>query len=111
MTRYSVQPRDRIIVNGDGSLPFAENMSKSINKNISKNLRGKYSQKFLDHAKKSAIDALKITSKIIIPKTAEATGDLIGNKIANRITKTVANKHDKEIPKERYICSRKTEKY
>ena len=115
MTRYSVQPRDRIIVNGDGFLPFAENMSKSINKNISKNLRGKYSQKFLDHAKKSAIDALKITSKIIIPKTAEATGDLIGNKIANRITKvsrrlpqnnseTMTNKHDKErymLPEEK----------
>ena len=115
MTRYSVQPRDRIIVNGDGFLPFAENMSKSINKNISKNLRGKYSQKFLDHAKQSATDALKITSKIIIPETAEATGDLIGNKIANRITKvsrrlpqnnseTMTNKHDKErymLPEEK----------
>ena len=44
----------------------------------------------------------------------EATGDLIGNKIADRITKVskdsqqnnseaVKNKHDKEISKERYI--------
>ena len=45
-------------------------------------------------------------------ETAEATGDLIGNKIANKITKasisspqnnseTITNEHDKEIPKER----------
>ena len=33
----------------------------------------------------SATDVLKITSKRVIQKTAEATGDLIGNKIANGI--------------------------
>ena len=67
-------------------------------------------QKLLDHAKKYATDALKISSKRAIQETAEATGDLIGNKIANRITggsknlqQTVANEHDKEIPKERYV--------
>ena len=38
-------------------------MGKNIGKNISKNLSGKYSQKLLDHAKQSAADALKITSK------------------------------------------------
>ena len=36
-------------------------------------------QKPLDHTKKSATDALKTSS--------EKTGDFIGNKIANRITK------------------------
>ena len=52
--------------------------------------------------------------KCVIQKTAEATGDLISNKIANKITKhilkifknnskTVANEHDKEIPKEKYV--------
>ena len=52
--------------------------------------------------------------KRVIPKKTEATGDLIGNKIADRITKvsrsspqnnseTIINKHNKEIPKERYI--------
>ena len=77
-------------------------------------MSGKYSQIRLDHAKKSATDALKTSSKRVIQKTAEATGDLIGNKIANRITKvsknsqqnnseTTVNGHDKEIPKERYI--------
>ena len=57
--RYSVQPRDRMFVKGYGFLSFAKN----IGKNISKNLSGKYSQKLLDHAKQSAADAIKTTSK------------------------------------------------
>ena len=56
-------------------------MGKNIGKNISKNLSGKYSQKLLDHAKRSAADALKTTSKRVIQKTAEETGDLIGRKM------------------------------
>ena len=106
MIRYSVQPRDRIFAKGYGFLPSA--------KNIGKNVSGKYGQKLLDHAKKSATDALKTYSKRVIQKTAEATGDLIGDKIANKITgvsknlqqnksETVTNEHDKEIPKERYV--------
>ena len=87
MMRYSVQPREKIYVKGYGVLPFAKNMGKNIGKNIIKNLSGKYSQKRLDHPKQSATDALKTTSKIVIQKTAESTGDLIGNKIADRITK------------------------
>ena len=50
-------------------------------------MSGKYSQIPLDNAKKSDTDALKTTWKKVIQKTAEATGDLIGNKIANTITK------------------------
>ena len=38
-------------------------MGKNIGRNISKNLRRKYSQKLLDHAKKSATDALKTSSQ------------------------------------------------
>ena len=60
-------------------------MSNNIGKNIMKNLSGKYRQKLLDHAKQSATDALKTASKIQIHKTAEATGNLIGNKIADKI--------------------------
>ena len=56
-------------------------------KNISKNLTGKYSQKRLDFAKKSAINALKTISEKVTQKTADATGDLVGNKIANKIIK------------------------
>ena len=54
---------------------------KNIRKNKSKNLSGNYSHKLLDHAKKSATYALKTTSNRVIQKTAEATGDLSGNKI------------------------------
>ena len=41
----------------------------------------------LDHAKQSATDTFKTASKRAIQKTAEGTGDLIGNKFANKIKK------------------------
>ena len=44
---------------------------------------GKYSQTLLHDAKQSATDVLKTSSKRVIPKTTEPTGDLIGNKIDN----------------------------
>ena len=47
----------------------------------------KYCQKPLDHAKQSASDARKTTSKKVIQKTVKATGDLNGNIIANKIIK------------------------
>ena len=40
----------------------------------------------MDTATKTRIDAAKTTSKRVVQKTAEAAGDLIGNKIADRIT-------------------------
>ena len=46
-------------------------MVKNIRKNISKNLSDKYGKKILDHAKQSAADAPKTTSKRVIQKTAE----------------------------------------
>ena len=48
-------------------------------------MSGRYSQKFLDHAKQSGIDAFKTAPKKVIQKAAEITGDLIGNKAANKI--------------------------
>ena len=39
---------------------------------------------------------LKKTGKKVLTKSAEATGDLIGNKIADRITKSSRNKDQKE---------------
>ena len=78
MTRYSVQPRDRIYVKRYGCLSFP--------KNVSKNLILKYSQTPPDLAKQSATDNLNCFEKKI-KKTAEAIGDLIGNKIAKNITK------------------------
>ena len=89
MMRYSIKPRNRIFVKGYEFLSFAKNMGKNIGKNIRKDLSGKYNQKLLDDAKQSATDALKTTSKREIQKIVEATGDLIGNKIVNRITKVL----------------------
>ena len=87
---------------------------KRIGKIISKNLNCKYSQKFLDHPKQSATDALKTASKRVVQKTAEGTGDLIGNKIAGRITKfsktspqNNSQTSEQEILTERYISPEK----
>ena len=57
----------------------------SFGKNIGKSLSNKNGQKLLDRAKKSTTDAIKTASKRVIQKTAETTGDLIGNKIADKI--------------------------
>ena len=78
--RYSVEPKGRICVKGHGFLSFAQNMVKHSSH--------KYSQKPLDTAKRSTTDAIKTVSKRAIQKTAEATGNLIGNKIADEITNT-----------------------
>ena len=38
MTKYLVQLRDKMLVEGYGFLSFTKNMGKSISKNVSKNL-------------------------------------------------------------------------
>ena len=82
--RYSIEA-----MKGYGFLSFAKNMIK--------NLYNKYGQKLLDSAKKSTADAIKTASKKAIPKAAEATGDLIGNKTADKIT-SVLKRSTKELP-------------
>ena len=113
--RYSIEPRDRIYVKGYGFLSFAKNMGKS--------LSNKYGQKLIDSAKKSTTNAIKTASKRAIKKTAEATGDLIGNKTADKITSVSKKKSTKELqyndetkekeveitsPKKRYISPEET---
>ena len=71
---YSIEPTERRYVKGYGFLSFA------------RNLNNKYGQTLVDSAKRSATDTFKIASKRAIQKTAEATEDLIGNKIADKIT-------------------------
>ena len=61
----SAQPRDRIFVKGYRFLSFAKNFGE----NIGKNLSSKYRQKHFDHAKQSAINALKTASKRTIRKS------------------------------------------
>ena len=55
---------------------------------MGKSLSNKYSQKLLGSAKKSTTDAIK---------RAEATDDLIGNKIAGKITSVSKKKSTKEL--------------
>ena len=86
--RYSIEPRDTIYAKGYGFLSLAKNMGKSLSK--------KYGQKVLDSAKKSITDAVRTASKREIQKTVEATGDLIGNKSADKIT-NVSKKSAKEL--------------
>ena len=74
--RHSVEPKFRKYVKGYGFLSFT------------KIFGNKYGKKLMDTATKTGIDATKTTSKRIVQKTAEATGDLIGNKIADKITPT-----------------------
>ena len=116
---YSIEPRDRIYVKGQGFLSFAKIMGT--------HLSNKYSQKLLDMAKKSTTDAIKTASKRAMQKTAEAKGNLVGNKIADKITsvsmelqskKTQNNKSEadsdslKDIPKKKiHISRRKTTNY
>ena len=87
--RYSIEPRDRIYVKGYGFMSFA--------KNIGKNLSNKYSQKIIDTTKKSATDAITTVSQRAIQKTAEAAGDLVGNKIADKIS-SISKKSTKKLP-------------
>ena len=109
--RYSIEPRERRHVKGYGFLSFARNIGRHGAK-VAKNMSNKYSQKPVDTAKKSATDAIKTASKRAIQKTAEATGDLVGKKIADKITSASKKSHNEkiqpnevnnEIPKERYI--------
>ena len=60
ITRYSVQPSDRMFIKDYGFLSFGKNMCKNIGKNICKSLNSKYSpgvlsmrQKLLDHVNQS----------------------------------------------------------
>ena len=63
MIHYSVQPWDQIFAKSHGFLSFAKSMGKYIDKNIGKNLRGKYIQKLLHHIKQTTKDAFKTASK------------------------------------------------
>ena len=78
--RYSIEHRHSTFVKGYEFLSFA----KIIDKSISKNLSGKYSKKFLNHAKQSA------SFKKAIQKTGEASGDMFYNKIADIVNTSTA---------------------
>ena len=64
----------------------------------------------MDRATKTGIDAANTVSKRVVKETVEATGDLIGNKIADKIT-SIAKPKEKETKKtdEIYIPPEKTQ--
>ena len=72
--RYSTERRFRKYVKGYSFLLFARKFGD------------KYGKKLMDTATKTGVDAPKTASKRVVQKTAKATGDLIGNKIADKIT-------------------------
>ena len=57
----------------------------------------------MDTATKTWIDAAKTASKKIVHKTVEATGDLIRNKIADKITSVAKSKEKTNKTDEIYI--------
>ena len=100
-------------------MSFAKIVARSIGKSIGINLSSKHSQKHFDHAKQSATDAFKTDSKIAIQKTAGATDDLIGNRIADKlqesqkfhhkiIQREILNMMEKYIDKD--ICLQKKDR-
>ena len=91
--RHSLEPEYNKYVKGYGFLSFARNFGDQYGKSInnSKNVK-----KLMDDATKISKDFAKIADKKIIHKSAEATGDLVGNKIAGKITSMGKQKSKKE---------------
>ena len=85
--RYSTEPRFRKYVKGYGFLSF------------SRKFDDKYGKKLMDIATKTGMNTAKTASKRAVQKTAEATGDLIENKIADRIT-SIGKPKEKEKTEE-----------
>ena len=101
--RHSLESRYRKYVQGQGFMSFAKNIGNKYGKkifdksiNVSKKYGKKYGNKLLDNSLSAGKDFAKIASKKVLTKIAEATGDLTGNKIADRITKSSRNKAQKE---------------
>ena len=72
-------------------------LDKSID--VGKSMKKKYGKKILDNSLSAGKDFAKIAGKTVLNKSAEATADMIGNKIADRITKSSRNKDQKEDDK------------
>ena len=60
----------------------------------------RYGKKIMDTTKKQGSEFAKIAGKRIVKKSAEATGDLIGNKISDKITSPGKSKIKKKKMKQ-----------
>ena len=95
--KYSTEPKFRKYVKGYGFFSFPRKFGD------------KYGKKIIDTATKTIINAAKTASKRVVQKTAEAAGDLIGNKITDQIT-SIGKTKEKEYtnkPEETYILPEK----
>ena len=91
--RYSIEPRERRYIKGYGFLSFAKNFGNKYGKQLMNtaiktgaNFNSKYGKKLTDAAIKTGKDFATTAGKKIVHKSAEATEDLTGNKIADKIT-------------------------
>ena len=97
--RYSLEPHYRRYAQGQGFMPFARKIGNKYGKKIfdvSKSMKNKYGKKILDNSLSAGKGFAKIAGKKVLTKSAGATGDIIVNKIADRITKSARNKEQKE---------------
>ena len=133
--RHSIETRERRYIKGYGFLSFAINFGNKYGKKLmntairtGSNFNSKYGKKLTDTAIKTGKDFATIGGKKIVHKSAEATGDLTGNKIADTITakpspkdvtsvskkshneEIQSNEVNNEIPKERYISPKQRQK-
>ena len=74
---------------------------------FARKLGDRYEKKLIDTATETRIDAAKTASKRVVQKIAEATADLIGNKIADKITSVGKSKEETKKVEEIYIPSGK----
>ena len=94
--RYQTVPKYRKYVKGYGFSSFARTFGDKYGKklmntttkkgiNDGKRFGDKYGKNLMHTAKKQGTNFAKTASKKIVQKSAEATRDLIGNKIADKI--------------------------
>ena len=106
--RYSLEPTYRRYVKRYGFLPFPRKFGDKYGKksmNTAKTVgTSKYSKKIIDTTKKQGSEFAKTAGKRIVQKSAKVTGDLIGNKIADKITPLGKSKNkEKETNEEEEI--------
>ena len=100
--RYSLEPKYRKCVESYGCLLFSRKFGDKCGKNL------------VDTARKTGMDTAKTASKRVAYKTTEATADLNGNKVADKITssgKTKSKQDESNKRQEIYTTRKKTVNY
>ena len=74
MRCYSIEPRTRKYFKGNGFLPFARNLF--------------YGKNYCILLRNTGLDTAKTAFKNVVHEIVGATGELIGNKIAEKVVKS-----------------------